>query len=153
MKKLTIVLANLLILGLSSCEKAAEFQLENASYTSSFTFGTKSMVPIANSKNLDVVVEGKGSYSFSGEGTFVDRLVLGTDTGAATHTMEFTDAKGDKIYSTLSTQIGATSITGTGKFTGGTGRYSKISGDCTNAGSLIDAQGNGSWKETGKVTF
>jgi hypothetical protein len=57
----------------------------------------------------------------------------------------------DKIYTTMTTQVGQTSIT---TFTGGTGRFAKIKGGGPTFGPPVGATGEGSWKEEGgKVTF
>lgn len=101
-----------------------------------------------------MVIEGTATYSFAGTGTFTDAFDFLLATGAATHQLTFTASTGDKIYTTMTTQVGATSITGTTTFTGGTGRFAKIKGGGPNVGPPVGSTGEGTWKEEGgKVTF
>ena len=140
---------------LMSCtkENVSEFEMENAPYTANFSFVTKNQTFVPNSKDIQVIIEGKGNYSFSGQGTFTDTFVLSLATGVGTHTMVFTDANGDKINATMTTQIGATNITGTTNIMSGTGRYAKIKGESKNQGPLLNAKGEGSWEESGSISF
>lgn len=146
-------------LALTACKKdtAPEFEQENAPYTAQFTFKTKSQTLAQGSDGkplAKVVIEGTGTFSFAGAVTFVDEFDFGVTTGAATHKVTFTTPSGDKLSSTMSTQVGQGIITGTTTFTGGTGRFAKIKGSSPNAGPPPSATGEGSWKEEGgEVTF
>lgn len=101
-----------------------------------------------------MVIEGTATYSFAGTGTFTDAFDFLLATGAATHQLTFTASTGDKIYTTMTTQVGGPSITGTTSFTGGTGRFAKIKGGGPNVGPPVGSTGEGTWKEEGgKVTF
>ena len=143
----------------TSCKKneaVPEFEQENAPYTAEFTFKTKSQqfATDAQGKNIvKVVLDGTGSFSFAPNVTFTDEFDLVLATGVSAHKVTFTTSNGDKIYTTMTTQIGKTDITGTTSFSGGTGRFAKIKGGGPNAGPPV-AAGAGSWKETGgQVTF
>ena len=154
------LLAGLLLLTVS-CQKnetaAPQFEQENADYTAQFTFKTKSQQFAQNSAGQNiakVVIDGTGTFSFAGAVTFTDEFDFVLATGAAAHKVNYTATSGDKIYATMNTQVGAGTITGTSTFTGGTGRFAKITGSSPNAGPPVSATGEGSWKETGgKVTF
>ena len=149
-----------LILLLSQCKKdeaAPEFEQQDAPYTGQFAFKTKSQQVIQGSDGkpvAKVIIEGTGTYSFAGNVTFVDEFDFGVTTGAATHKLTATTANGDKIYTTMVTQVGQSNITGTTTFTGGTGRFARIKGSSPNVGPLLSATSEGTWKEEGgKVTF
>lgn len=133
------------------------FEQQDAPYTAQFAFKTKSQefAKDAQGRNIiRVVVEGTATYSFAGMGTFTDAFDFVLATGAANHQLTFTAATGDKIYTTMTTQVGQSSITGTTIFTGGTGRFVKIKGGGPNVGPPVAPTGEGSWKEEGeKVTF
>ncbi len=154
-----LIMVGLLTLTIA-CEKdhiVPEFEQENAAYTGQFNFKTKSQQFAQNSdgKNIiKVVIEGTGQFSFAGNVTFVDEFDFMMATGAAAHKITHTTSTGDKIYATMATQVGQSSITGTTTFTGGTGRFAKIKGNSLNVGPPLSATGEGSWKEEGgKVTF
>lgn len=145
-----------LLIGCEQDHMTPEFEQENADYTAQFSFKTKSQQFALNpeGKNIiKVVVEGTGSFSFAGNVTFVDEFDFVLATGAATHKATFTTSTGDKIYTTMATQVGQSSITGTTTFAGGTGRFAKIKGGGLNAGPPVSATGEGTWQESGKVTF
>ncbi|KAA9352718.1 hypothetical protein [Larkinella humicola] len=160
-KASTSVLLLLIFALLAGCKKeeetVSEFEQENAAYTAQFSFKTKSQQIAQGSDGkpvAKVVIEGTGSFSFAGTVTFVDEFDFGVTTGAATHKVTHTATNGDKIYATMTTQVGSSSITGTTTFTGGTGRFAKIKGSGPNTGPLLSATGEGTWKEEGgKVTF
>ncbi|GAB2576445.1 hypothetical protein [Spirosoma areae] len=158
LKSTALVLAIVsLFIGCKKDEAVPEFEQENALYTGQFNFRPKSQQFTLNSdgKNIiRVVVEGAGSLSFAGNVTFVDEFDFVLATGAANHKLTATTSTGDKLYTTMTTQAGQSSITGTTTFTGGTGRFAKIKGGSPNTGPLPGATGEGSWKEEGgRVTF
>ena len=132
------------------------FETENAPYTAQLSFKTKSqqMTKNAAGQNIaKVVIDGTGTSSFAGNVTFVDEFDFILATGAADHKVTFTATNGDKFYTTMITQVSASNIVGTTTFTGGTGRFAKIKGSSPNAGPLVSATGEGTWKEEGgKVT-
>lgn len=136
---------------------APAFEQQDAPYTAQFAFKTKSQQFAVNAEGkniIKVVVEGTATYSFASTGTFTDEFDFILATGSAAHKLTFTATNGDKIYTSMTTQVGQTSITGTTTFTGGTGRFAKINGSSPNTGPLLGATGEGSWKEEGgKVTF
>lgn len=145
-----------LLIGCKQDHMTPEFEQENADYTAQFSFKTKSQQFAVNpeGKNIiKVVVEGTGTFSFAGDVTLVDEFDFVLATGAAAHRATFTTSTGDKIYTTMATQVGQSSITGTTTFTGGTGRFAKIKGGGPNAGPPVSATGEGTWQEIGKVTF
>lgn len=154
------LMAGLLLLT-ASCKKeetaAPQFEQENAAYTGQFAFKTKSQqfAVDAQGRNIaKVVIDGTGTFSFTGAVTFTDEFDFVLATGAAAHKVTYTLANGDKIYATMNTQVGASTITGTSTFTGGTGRFAKITGSSPNVGPPVSATGEGTWKEEGgKVTF
>ena len=133
------------------------FETENAPYTAQLSFKTKSqqMTKNAAGQNIaKVVLDGTGTFSFAGDVTFVDEFDFILATGAADHRVTFTTTNGDKFYTIMITQVSASNIVGTTTFTGGTGRFAKIKGSSPNAGPLVSATGEGTWKEEGgKVTF
>ena len=163
MKNTTKISALLLVALLTltnACKKddaTPEFEMENAPYTAQLSFKTKSqqMTKNAAGQNIaKVVLDGTGTSSFAGNVTFVDEFDFILATGAADHKVTFTATNGDKFYTTMITQVTASNIIGTTTFTGGTGRFAKIKGSSPNAGPLVSATGEGTWKEEGgKVTF
>lgn len=155
-----LVLVGLFALTAVGCKKdeaAPEFEQENAPYTGQFAFKTKSQefAKDADGRNIiKVVIDGTGSFSFAPNVTFTDAFDFVLATGAATHKVTYTTTNGDKIYSTMTTQVGKTEIAGTTTFTGGTGRFAKIKGTGPNVGPPVGSTGEGTWKEEGgKVTF
>ncbi|WP_020605910.1 hypothetical protein [Spirosoma spitsbergense] len=143
--------------GCKKDEVVPAFEINDAPYTAQLAFTTKNQTFATNAEGkniIRVVLDGTGTYSFAGNVTLVDKFDFVLATGAATHKVTYTTTTGDKIYSTMTTQVGQTNITGTTTFTGGTGRFAKIKGSSPNAGPLVSATGEGSWKEEGgKVTF
>jgi hypothetical protein len=135
----TLFTVSLFMLTTAGCQKdEAGFVMENAPYTGKFTWATKST----------------GTYSFAGAVTLNDEFELDYTTGKGIHKAIWTDTKGDKIYADATTQLGPTGITGETNFTGGTGRFAKIKGTKNpNTGTLNQATGQGTWDETGTVTF
>lgn len=154
-----LLLAGLLALttGCKKDEASPEFEMTDAPYTAQLAFKTKSQTFATNAEGkniIKVVIDGTGSYSFAGIVTLVDEFDFVLATGAANHKVTYTTKTGDKIYTTMTTQVGQTSITGITTFTGGTGRFAKIKGSSPNTGPLLGATGEGSWKEEGgNVTF
>ena len=82
-----------------------------------------------------------------------DEFIFNSNNGSASHKVIWTAPNGDKITAETATNIGETGVIGSTIFTGGTGRFAKIKGGSTNVGTTPDAEGKGSWTETGKVTF
>ena len=154
-----LFLVSLLVLttGCKKDEAAPEFEMIDAPYTAQLAFTTKSQTFATNAEGkniIKVVIEGTGTYSFAGTVTLVDEFDFVLATGAATHKVTYTTTTGDKIYTTMTTQVGQTNITGTTTFTGGTGRFAKIKGSSPNVGPPVGATGEGTWKEEGgNVTF
>ncbi|WP_373512454.1 hypothetical protein [Persicitalea sp.] len=134
-----------------------EFEMENAPYTAQYSFKTKSQDITKNAAGqniIKVVIEGTGTSSFAGNVTFTDAFDFILATGAADHKVTFTTTNGDTFSTTMTTQVGPSSITGTTTFTGGTGRFAKIKGSSPNVGPPVGPTGEGTWKEEdGKVTF
>ncbi len=154
-----LVLVGLFALTTIGCKKdEAEFVMENAPYTGNFTWATKSQTVLATANGqptkVKVVIDGTGTYSFAGAVTLNDEFELDLITGKGIHKAIWTDAKGDKIYADVTTQLGPTGITGATNFTSGTGRFAKIKGTKNaNTGTLNQATGQGTWAETGTITF
>ena len=164
MKYLTKISALFLVSLLAlttACKKedpaTPEFEMENAPYTAQYSFRTRSQELTKNAAGQNiarVLIDGTGTCSFAGDVTFRDEFDFVLGTGAADHKATFTTTNGDTFSTTMSTQVGSSNITGTTTFTGGTGRFAKIKGSSPNAGPLLEATGEGTWKEEGgKVTF
>lgn len=154
-----LFIATLLALTTIGCKKdEAAFVMENAPYTGKFTWATKSQTVLATANGqptkVKVVIEGTGTYSFAGNVTLNDEFELDLTTGKGIHKAIWTDTKGDKIYADVTTLLGPTGIIGETNFTNGTGRFANIKGlKNPNTGTLNQATGQGTWDETGTVTF
>lgn len=159
--KISVLMLVTLLTLTTGCKKddpTPEFEMMDAPYTGKFTWVTKSQTVLAMANGqptiVKVVIDGTGMLSYAGAVTLNDEFELDLLTGKGMHKAIWTDTKGDKIYADVTTQLGPTGITGETNYTGGTGRYAKLKGTKNpNTGALNPATGQGTWDETGKVTF
>jgi len=150
---------SILILGgffFVSCSKddkevKPSYEVENMAFTATMNYVVTSQTVTGSTAN--VVVDGTGNFTFEPNMKMHDEFVFNANTGSANHKVTFTAPNGDKITAETSTDIGEAGVIGSTIFTGGTGRFAKIKGGSTNVGTTPDAEGKGTWTETGKVTF
>jgi|GEM_PF-3334069 len=153
MKKLMIALisSGLLIGSCSSDEKLPALEMENQPFIGTMNYVVTSQTVVGNT--VKVVVEGAGSFSFDPDVKLYDAFTFNLSNGSASHVVTYTATNGDKIFAEMVTQAGETGVEGSTLFTGGTGRFAKITGGSKNLGTQPDKNGAGNWKETGKITF